>query len=72
MTRYDRQEKIEAPKRRREIMADGYESSRSDEYFSGGMKDRPAPRRIKKKEDATERPPPAGAGGTTKGSAPEE
>ena len=27
-------------------MADGFESDRSEAYFSGGMKPRPAPRRI--------------------------
>ncbi|MCI7404532.1 MULTISPECIES: hypothetical protein [unclassified Pyramidobacter] len=27
-------------------MADGFESDRSEAYFNGGMKPRPAPRRI--------------------------
>ena len=31
-------------------MADGFESARSEAYFYGGMKDRPAPRRIRKDE----------------------
>jgi len=31
-------------------MADGFESERSENYFYGGMKPRPAPRRIKPDE----------------------
>ena len=50
-------------------MADGFESARSEAYFYGGMKDRPAPRRIRriekdeapcteKREEQNEKTPP--------------
>ncbi|MDY3868583.1 MAG: hypothetical protein SOZ52_04375 [Pyramidobacter sp.] len=38
-------------------MADGYESARSEEYFNGGMKPRPVPRRLVPKQ--RDKNPPA-------------